>query len=228
MRRIGLFVTVIAAMLAAPRTSLADPVVITGGTAGLYWDGQLSSFAFTGPDTAISQDGRNTWGPNGFTVGSSVQFSGTLSPESSHGFQMTVNGTTYDNAVLQGTASFVTDSYTALAGDPSAGQVEVPLLLSGHFDAFEFGNVGGTPLFSFDVNLQGMFRAVFDNIGGDTFLNRSFGASATFAGPVAPSETPEPSTLLLVGTPAAATIVRRMRSGRKNRNGGRPRGDAVA
>lgn len=200
-----------AAVLLTAAPCLADPVAITGGSAGLYWDGQLSSFTFTGPDTAITQDSRNVWGPTEFTIGSPVQFSGSLSPESTHGFEMTVNGTTYDNVILAGSAAFITDNYTALSGDPSPGDVEVPLILSGHFDGFTFGSPAGTPLFSFDVALQGTFRSTFIDIGGDMFLNRNFAAVAQFTGPVTPSQTPEPASLLLMGTPVAAMGIRRLR-----------------
>ena len=211
MRRAGLFVVVVFAVFAAPRPSFADPVVITGGDAGLYWDGQLTSFSFTGPGTSIVQDGRNPWGPTSFTVGSPVQFSGTLNPESSHGFQMIVNGTTYDNAVLVGGASFMTDSYAAPGGGGSAVDVELPLLLSGHFDAYTFGVIAGAPLFSFDVALGGVFRSSFVNVTDDVFLNRDFAASAEFTPREVPSQTPEPGTILLLGTPLAAAAVRRSR-----------------
>jgi hypothetical protein len=202
----------LAAVLLSAYPCLADPVVLTGGGATLYWDGQLSSFSFTGPGTTISQDSRNPWGPTGFTVGSPVEFSGSLNPESTHGSLMTVNGTSYDNAVLVGTASFVTNSYTAAAGDSGAGDVELPLLLSGHFEAFNFGDVGGTPLFAFDVALQGVFRSGFVNVSPDTFLNRNFAATAEFTGPAGPSQTPEPGSLLLMGTPVAAIGLRRLRN----------------
>ena len=202
----------LAAVLLAAQPCLAEPVTITGGSAGLFSDGQLTSFSFVCPRTSIVQDSRNPWGPSGFTAGTAVQFSGSLNPESTHGFQMIVNGTTYDDVVLTGMASFVTDTYTAIPGDPSAGQVELALFLTGHFDAFVFGHAAGTPLFSFDVNLPGVFRANFDNVTDDIFLNRSFAASAQFGAPASPSATPEPSSLLLLGTPLGAMLLRRVRS----------------
>jgi len=211
MRRCSSLLWLVTAALALSQPCLADPVAITGGSASLYSDGQLSSFAFTGLNTEIVQDSRNGWGPTAFTAGSPVQFSGTLDPESTHGFQMTVNGTTYDNVVLVGLASFITDSYTALSGESSAGNVDVPLVISGHFDGFTFGNPAGTPLFSFDVALHGVFQAAFLDIGDGMFLNRTFAATAQFTGPVTPSQTPEPTSLLLMGTPVAGMVLRRLR-----------------
>jgi hypothetical protein len=187
----------------------ADPIVITSGSAFLPWDGERTTVTLRGE--GLSLVGVDVAGGGVFTLPSGpasidggLSFSTFSSAIGSTRF-VVVGGTLYE-AYLNGSLNF--DVIPVEIPPASAGSV---LTLSAPFTAA--GRLFGTsePLgrgsVLFDVLLTGRGTATVQADAVDTNLFRTGGVFYEFA--EAPAATPEPATLLLMGTGIAGVLLRR-------------------
>ena len=201
-----------------PRTAQADPIVITGGgftefaiRTGIEW----SNFRLTADDSSFtgvvccyvgglqagSIDLRNT----GVPLLSTVPFAQAT--------QQVVHGTSY--------TAFLTDSRLTFMSDfvspppPSAGstfEFSTPFTMTGHIAGTSSISPPGISLFSDDVTGNGTLTVsgIIRNPGTSSALYDI--SSARYGFDASPSPTPEPSTLLLLGSAVVGVFWRRARS----------------
>ena len=192
---------------AAPAT--ADPIRVTGGSTFLYWDGAFTSVTLAGDGLAVRADGRGggiaflTTGTH--TLDGTFFFSHVHTP---HTWSVTVDGVDYE-VFLQGALAFGTNPF----GVPSAVRGETAIFETSFMMSGQLrGTTGssGTGAVLFDVLLSGTGIASTSGVAVDTDLYRTGGVLYEFTGDVAP--TPEPATLLLMGTGVAGVLLRRRQS----------------
>lgn len=198
---------VLAFALAHVPRALADPITVTGGSTFGYWDGSWTSATLSGPGLAVNWPFGFGWGQSLWPVGSTGNLNGAFtydSPAFDPPHTVTVNGVDYSVDTLVGTLSFATPSFLVeYVGD--AATFTSIFSMTGFLRGLA---TDGTVLF--DVGLAGTGTATANasyNRSGD--LYQSGGVLFEFAD-AAP--TPEPATLLLLGTGLAAVAVRHRRS----------------
>ena len=208
-RRIGLSGFLFLAI--AGRVS-AEPIQVTGGSAFMYWDGTGSFATLAGSGLNVVTD---TYGGGliGFGAGTAqldggVVF-GTLGG-SQHAWRVTVGGIDYV-AYLDGFLSFDTEPFAApppTSSTPSSVAFSTPFTLDGRLRGSSGPQGSGSVLF--DVLLTGRGTA---STGARPIVPNSYlvngGVAYEFG-----AATPEPATLLLMGSGLAGVLLRRWRASR--------------
>ena len=199
----------------------ADPILLTSGSASIWWDESTASFLLTGDNFSASGGGIAGAGASfgEGTAGQVVNLNGSINPNILYTGTLTLNGITYS---LPGAAS--RDQQGQLTGLTWSGGLqfqttpvvlpmtsaptfllETPFLLTGTLMGL---NPDQTVAFAVDVAGQGMASATLTNHvqadGSNFFTDRIGGVGYVVSAASAPSATPEPSTLMLTGIALAA------------------------
>lgn len=185
----------------------ADPITVTAGSVFAYWDGSLTSVTLTGNGLSISSDAF-AGSAGGFSSGTTADLNGgfTLYDEPPRSYSVTVNGTPY-TAFLAGSGGFTTQPFTAPSTAPPplpdgslpSVNFSTPFTFTGSVRGYPTGDMTGATLFNVELVGSGTARADF-LATGNTFFNRT-GVGYTFS-PAAPAPTPEPASILLLGSGA--------------------------
>jgi len=199
-------------------TALADPVhLVTSGTVyqlvedgetgmGLHGDG----FAF---ESDVDFHPIDTCGP--CTPGAAFSLSNTVTPQRFPAGIATIEGHSYDSVYFDGQLSF--DAGTVSVPHVPAGNFGIfptsPFTMTGWIIGYADASLTGAPLFSANLSGRGVARLGFFNYPG--------GSGVTVDGPAfeftSPAATPEPASVLLLGSGGAwLASRRRSRAGRVN------------
>ena len=221
LRRVSLLAALTAAAaICAVRPASADPLRITGGNlnSAAPWTGYDPPFGFelTGEQTSLGGITFTLTGLGFYNVGDVIDLSGAFSisanPYRTGPFGQTVDGVRYDEVFLDGTVR-LTAAPVALT-NPDAPWIEAPFTMDGSISLFR-----GDPANIFQPgDPLGMFRIAGNGTASLSLVPRGdliAGSFVTYSFAAAPpSATPEPGTLLLLGSGVAMTVnaVRRRKS----------------
>lgn len=202
--------------LALAGRASADPIVVTGGRAFAWWDGTGSNATLLGDGFSVvtdTYDGGRIGLPAGVTNLDGTLTFGTLGARA-HTWNVTVDGTRH-TAFLDGFLEFDTQPFVVPRFDGPTSGVTVTFSTSFTMTGRLRGSTGafGTGTVLFDVPLTGIGTAstVARPVTSDSYLINS-GITYEFA-----AATPEPATLLLMGTGIAGILLRRRNTVRERR-----------
>ncbi len=214
--RSGVPVLVLCLGVIGASTASADTIRVTGGSGSLAWDGSLTGFQLLADDAQINSEVRLTPMIGVFHGGDVVDLSGIvgLTNGGNHPLLQVVDGVQY-NAWLSG--SLVISAAPFIAPHSSILQTvtfTAPFTFTGHVQGFANRDASAAlvgPLFTADLSGAGTTSLTVVTRGDDTFTLAHAGGQS-FAFSAAPAATPEPGTLLLFATGAAAFLVWRRRA----------------
>jgi PEP-CTERM motif-containing protein len=195
---VGRIVASLVLSLAIATAAAADPVTLTSG--GIQTnDDYIGSFSFSGSGFAAEGQGLGVPIVSRFKVGS-VDFSGDFelfAVNDMNDGRVTAGGQTFRGFAF---ASFhvVADPIVIATTDRGPHRFTTPFRADGVVQLSDGPRGSGNLLFSQDVTGSGMLWWIADTLDPGAFATRSMGL--TFSPAESPAPTPEPGSLLLMGT----------------------------
>lgn len=184
----------------------ADPILLTSGGVTVYDDGSATIFSGSGSGFSAFGSGFGDGFTAGFKVGDTVNISQSISWGPTFG---TPGGVTVGGAMQNGylAGNLQLNATPFVAGNvisPTFGlqTFSTPFTLTGSVEFLSKSGEAMTPVLTQDVTASGTAEFAAKNIGSGQFLvpsDPTMALGLTFSN-TSPPVTPEPSTMLLLGT----------------------------